>query len=235
MRFVLLAMLALASPQPAFDVASVKRAGEVTVLNPAQEPIYDPRSGRFNCTDSLRAILQMAWQLHRWEISGPDWIESERYTITAIAPPHTLRPTSNLMLRKLLEDRFRLRSHFEDRPLEIYALLRGKGKLKLTPAKAGAIEYYDYTLGHFRGVASVSAFASVLGGFVGHTVVDKTGYTGLYVFDVNWAKDIPGYTPAEGHTTYLRAAASLGLKLDPRKASAPILVVDSIEKEPTPN
>ena len=139
------------------------------------------------------------------------------------------------MLRRVLEERFKIQIHYEDREQETYVLVRGRGKLRLPAAKAGAVENYDYTIGHFAGVAPMSAFTAAVGGFLGRTVVDQTGYKGLYVFQVSWAKDIPGFVPGEGQTTYLRAAGFLGMKMEMRKASFPFLVVDSIEKVPAPN
>jgi len=231
-------LLVLAPPSaslPSFEVVSVKRAGAVTDLNPAYEPMFDPRSGRFNCNSTLGEIIEAAYGVHGWEFSAPDWVKSERYAITALAPPHTSKRTSSLMLRRVLEERFKIQVHHEDREQDGYVLTRGRGKLKLPAAKAGAVENYEYTLGHFSGVAPMSAFAAAVGGFLGRTVVDQTGYKGLYVFQVSWARDIPGFVPGEGQTTYLRAAGFLGMKMEMRKALFPFLVVDSIEKEPTAN
>ena len=232
---LLLALAPPSSPLPSFEVASVKRAGADTDLNPKYEPMFDPRSGRFNCNSTLGEIIEAAYSVHGWEFSAPDWVKSERYAITALAPPRTTKKNSGLMVRRVLDERFKIQVHYEDREQETYVLVRGRGKLKLPAAKTGAVENYDFTLGHFAGIAPMSAFAAAVGGFLGRTVVDQTGYKGLYVFQVSWAKDIPGFVPGEGQTTYLRAAGFLGMKMEMRKASFPFLVVDSIEKEPTAN
>jgi len=103
-----------------FDVASVKpnRSGDVrTNFQPFP-------SGRFVATDlSLRALVMQAWRLQMFEVEGgPDWMASDRFDIAATAPEGTTPDQVRLMLRALLAERFRLRTHSEKRERSVYAM-----------------------------------------------------------------------------------------------------------------
>ncbi len=229
---------------PAFEVASVKHAGSVTELNPKIPPIFDARTGRFTFNNTLMAIFTEAFALPPGAFDAPEWLKNERYEIKARAAAKTSRADSYLMVRRLLQERFGLRYHFEDRPLGVYELTAGKGAEGLVAAKRGASRNYNYTIGHFRGTATLDDLAEALGFLLDKKTLNKTGDTGLYVFNVSWAPDIPGYRtnaktkslePGELVTTYLHVAERLGLKLREAKADVPVLVVDSINRDPTPN
>jgi uncharacterized protein (TIGR03435 family) len=70
---------------------------------------------------------------------GPDWVNSERYTIAAKAEDNATRATmSGPMMQALLEDRFKLKIHRESREVPIYTLTVAKGGSKLEPFKAGS-------------------------------------------------------------------------------------------------
>jgi len=76
-------------------------------------------------------------------------------------------------------------------------------------------------------------------------VIDMTGLKGFYDIDLEWTP-IRGRTPEEraealersefsDDPNLFRSLQNLGLKLEPRKAPLPILVVDHIERVPTEN
>jgi uncharacterized protein (TIGR03435 family) len=240
----LLAFQPTSVPLPTFEVASVKHAGALTELNPKYVPMFEARTGHFAFNDTLLTLFRAAFSLPPGAFSAPDWMKDQRYEIKARAAARTSQPDSLLMTRRLLEERFGLRYHYEDQPLNVYELMPGKGKEGLVAAKRGAARNYSYTLGHFRGTATLDDFAKALGILLERTTINRTGYDGLYVFNVSWNQDIPGYrtnartrsqNPGEMVTTYLHVAERLGLKLQPGKATVPVLVIDSINRDPTPN
>jgi len=68
-------------------------------------------------------------------------------------------------------------------------------------------------------------------------VVDKTGLTGRFDFDLTWAPDPPpsggrgGAADLAGAPDLFTAVQEqLGLKLEPRKASMEVLIIDHIER-----
>jgi uncharacterized protein (TIGR03435 family) len=231
-------------PLPAFDVASVKHAGSVTDFNPKYSPMFEARTGHFAFNGPLLMVFQAAFSLPPGAYSAPEWMKEARYEIKARAAARTSSNDSWLMVRRLLEERFSLRYHYEDRPLSVYELTTAKGKEGLVAARRGARRNYNYTIGHFRGTATLDDFAQSLGILLDRITLNKTGYDGLYVFNVSWNMDIPGYRtnartrsqdPSETVTTYLHVAERLGLKLQPGKATVPVLIIDSINRDPTPN
>jgi uncharacterized protein (TIGR03435 family) len=70
---------------------------------------------------------------------GPAWIDSERYTIQAKAEHVTDRAMlQGPMLQTILEDRFKLKVHWEARETAIYALVVAKGGPKLKRFQEGS-------------------------------------------------------------------------------------------------
>ena len=65
---------------------------------------------------------------------GPAWIDTEPYSIEAKAEsPDSQAMMTGPMLRKILEDRFRLVIHRETPEVPVYLLTLTKGKPKLQP------------------------------------------------------------------------------------------------------
>jgi uncharacterized protein (TIGR03435 family) len=79
------------------------------------------------------------------QISGPDWIESERFDITATLPAGSAAGQLPDMFQALLADRFQVKAHKEKKEFPVYALVVdkvGKSALKLkeTPPDSGGDE-----------------------------------------------------------------------------------------------
>jgi len=70
---------------------------------------------------------------------GPAWINSDLYQVEAKAEGPQSRGTINgPMLQRLLEDRFKLKTHSEVREVPVYALTVAKGGPRLQPFKEGS-------------------------------------------------------------------------------------------------
>lgn len=121
------------TPQ-AFEVASVKPAppavngadyrmrGGPGTDDPGQ--ISYPRVG-------LLDLLMRAYGVRMDQVSGPDWIHSEVYSVVAKLPPNTTKDQFNVMLQNLMAERFHLKLHHEAREFQVYWLLVAKGGPKL--------------------------------------------------------------------------------------------------------
>jgi uncharacterized protein (TIGR03435 family) len=66
---------------------------------------------------------------------GPIWLETDRFDIAAQVPATTTPATAKLMLRSLLQDRFKLVIHTGSKPMPTFVLTTGKGKPKLKEAE----------------------------------------------------------------------------------------------------
>jgi uncharacterized protein (TIGR03435 family) len=128
-----------ASPEPAFDVASVK-------LNPndnVPEGLSLQADGVRFTGFRVRTLITMAYRsegIQRFDqlVGGPSWIAIDRFDIVAkvrgdanaqAAVPNWLPA----MLRTLLRDRFRLRIHSATRRMPAYALVVARRDRRLGP------------------------------------------------------------------------------------------------------
>jgi uncharacterized protein (TIGR03435 family) len=98
-----------------------------------------------------------------------------------------------------------------------------------------------------RGI-TIQRLAESLSGLPGLTnidriVLDRTGLTGSYDFELKWTARPPGVPAGPGVpppaaieevSLFTALEDQLGLKLEPQRASLPVLVVDSAER-PEPN
>ena len=119
-----------------FDVASVKRAspppGGVDSSSMRLDPV------RSTCTNvSLGKLLVESYGVKDYQVSGPDWLNTEIYDITATLPPGTTGDEVLLMIQALLADRFKLTLHRDSKELPVYALIVGKGGSKLQEVEFG--------------------------------------------------------------------------------------------------
>jgi uncharacterized protein (TIGR03435 family) len=146
-----LALSAAALAQQTFDVASLKPSPPSPASNPmmaqamakAQDRMYDGRPLGWLPIEKTRLTLKnrplagligSAYRVRQRDVSGPAWLADDRYEIEATFPADTPHATVNDMLRALLEERFGLKVHVENRETAGYALVEAKGGSKLTPA-----------------------------------------------------------------------------------------------------
>ena len=185
------------------------------------------------------------------------------------APSGTAPNPMQLALRNLLEDRFKLKVHRETREMDIYALVMAKPggapgpNLKPTtqdcaaaaaaaqrgaPPPSSAPTGVPFCViqggpGRIRfGGLPASALAQAFSGPAGRMVVERTGLSGAWDFELNYAAEgrgAPGgadAAPADPNAPSLFTAIQeqLGLKLESTKGPVEVLVIDSVER-PTEN
>jgi bla regulator protein blaR1 len=123
--------------QPSFEVASVKPN---TSAGPNQIRIAMPGNGRFNITNMpLAELIRFAYELQPFQLTGgPDWVNSQRFDVTATTDGNPGPLVIRQMLQSLLAERFKLAVRTETRDMPIYemVLARSDGRLgeKLRPA-----------------------------------------------------------------------------------------------------
>src|ERR1017187_6281875 len=104
----------LRAQSPVFEVATVKvnRSGSGG-SNPPR--LTNGRLSAENAT--MKQLLQVAYDLNALQISGPGWLDSDRFDLAAKSPPGV--PDSELMplLQSLLKERFQLTVHRENKEM----------------------------------------------------------------------------------------------------------------------
>jgi len=106
---------------PAFEVSSIREA--TTEL--AWSPSAPNRFVRRNAT--LVQLATYAYDLSSVQVEGgPSWRESRAFDVLAVAGEAVPAGTMQLMVRRLLAERFAFRAHFETREMPIYELQRAR-------------------------------------------------------------------------------------------------------------
>lgn len=122
---------------PSFEVTSVKPSDPNATGRLGSMPIVRPQgNGGFAISNlPLRLLIRMAYGVQDFQIvGGPSWQMSSKFDIAAKAP-ETTKGTADLMpmMRTLLADRFKLKTHNETRDLPTYALMLARTDGKLGP------------------------------------------------------------------------------------------------------
>lgn len=229
-----------------FEVAVIKPAdptftGRITTMQGAHQFVAR--------NHTLKTLIEAAYNLTPRAISGgPAWIDSEHYDILA-GTPGELHPGFDeqmSMLRQLLTDRFGLAFHREPKELAVYELTVAKDGPRLKESAGPPSDGLHFVL--YPGRASLPAkggsmaeLASVLQrAALDRPVVDKTGLTGRYDFDLNWSPDesqfggaiarLGGADASDQPDLYTAMQRQLGLKLEAVKGRIEALVIDHAER-----
>ena len=230
------------SSGPRFDVVSVKPSGtnEIRIRTnsaPVSSPIHGFRytPGRLTCNLPLASLIEEAYSVRSWQLSGPEWIGVLTYDVAASMPAATSRPTARLMLRSMLAERFGLRLQHQQRESPVYGLVVAKKGFQLTAAPdPGA---FDYTMGTGRFHATaipLTPFANWLTSQTDLPVVDMTHISGAFKIDMEWTPD-PQDAPRRWDAGVFRAVERLGLSLERRKVLMEHLEIVQVNRIPTTN
>jgi len=266
-----------AAGRPRFEAASIK---PTSLQGPDMEGLGDVRTfpgGRLVAEKVLvRYFIQNAYGVKPFQISGgPAWINFAHYDIDAKAEGNPNSGQMRLMMEGLLEDRFQLKLHHETRELPVYELTAARGSIKLQEPKPGSCPSPDpdappapplpgQAIPCGRVVMSISPSGARLQGgqvsmaelivtlsnVLGRTVVDRTGFPGMFDVRLEFTPDeslgglpvppprltAPGDPMAAAQPPDLHGGIfaampeQLGLKLGSAKGPVDVVVIDSVEK-----
>jgi uncharacterized protein (TIGR03435 family) len=174
--------------------------------------------------------------LKDYQVSGPDWL-SERLQVDAKLPAGAKREQVPEMMQALLADRFGMRAHRETKELPVYAIVVGKGGLKMKESppdpdadnaaasapvnvtgsggrggvsiNLGGGSYYAFANNKFEGKKlTMAVLADSLTRYMDRPVVDMTGITGKYDLTLQ-------LTPQDYMAMLIRSAVGVGVSLPP--------------------
>src|SRR5687768_13344916 len=249
------------TPQPTFEVASVKRAAAGI---PGGRVQFLP-GGRFVGENvPFDFLLQQLYGVAPFQIViDQKWravVASSRYQIEArAADPSASTEQLKEMAKALLAERFNLKLRTERREVPVYALIAGSGGVKGARAadgKGGGVASMLRGWLRGRGVTT-ERLAQTLTPFVDRPVVDRTTIDQVLDFDLTWAPTDVAAAPSPSEpgcpSSFRELAAKLGeradmtcpsiftaveeqlgLKLNAQNAPFEVLVVDSVQP-PTEN
>jgi uncharacterized protein (TIGR03435 family) len=246
-------LLGLALPMAAqsFEVATIKPTppewGNARIIRmPAPQ-----RLEALNYT--TRALIAAAFSLTPGAvIGGPSWLDSQHYDIQAVTPGDT---NPNLdermrMIRQLLADRFHLAFHQEEREFSVYVLSIARTGPRLQESTAPPTDPPDLvnTVFPTESVklparnATMAQFAAMMQRTVfDRPVLDRTGLTARYDFDLEWAPDesqfggtLPLVANSSKPTLFTALQEQLGLRLESTRGPVLAMVIDRIDR-PTEN
>jgi uncharacterized protein (TIGR03435 family) len=243
--------------RPSFEVASIRPSAP----GPPQQGVAGARidGAQFRTAYlTLKDYIGVAYRLKLYQISGPDWIGTDRFDVAATLPEGTLPAQVPSMMETLLEERFQLKVHREKKEFPIYALEIAKGGLKMTEAPpspelekadprapqeftgGGSNQGVSINLGPGSSVSfssnkfeakglTMASLAGTLERFLDRPIVDMTDLKGRYDFSID-------VTAEDYRAMLIRSAVVAGVVLPPDvlrfldSASSPESLFDGLAK-----
>ncbi len=133
------ALFGQASSAPGFEVATIKPAPPLDPAKIAAGQLHvgmKTDAGRVDVGFfSLADLIRTAYRIKPYQLSGPDWMSSQRWDIIAKIPEGVSADQVPEMLQALLADRFKLVIHRASTEHSVYALVAAKGGAKLKEAE----------------------------------------------------------------------------------------------------
>jgi uncharacterized protein (TIGR03435 family) len=231
---LLIAAPAWAQKPLEFEVASIKATPERQDPNSAAAGLRITGSQVRISGLSLKDYIGMAYGLEPPQVIAPEWTGQQRYDIAGNLPTDGTREQIPQMLQALLASRFALKAHKESREFPIYALVIGRGGLKIkgTPVDPNAPSPATVESGGAGSAAGIvinlgqgtftlasnklevrnltlEALAQALTRFSERKTIDATGNTDRFDFSLD-------LTQEDYQFALMRAAVNNGVVLPPQ-------------------
>lgn len=186
-----------------FEVAEVRpakpftppagRGGVTPALGP--EGWVTIQNGRVEFQSAtLKGLITFALDLDpRMLVGGPKWLDEDRFDVIAKTTANVPWEAMQAMLKKLIVERFQLKTHTEDHPVQVYVLEAGK-KPNLKPSDGTARSECKVVQADQRYYVcqntTMAQFAERLGGYatgyVHPPLLDLTGIPGAFDIKLYW-------------------------------------------------
>lgn len=121
-----------------FEAASVKPAappsgdGRMAIMTGGRGGPGSSDPTRVTYTNApLMLLITAAYDVKQYQVTGPAWLNQERYDVIAKIPDGATKEESRIMLQNLLAERFHLKLHKESKEYQGYELVQGKNGHKL--------------------------------------------------------------------------------------------------------
>jgi uncharacterized protein (TIGR03435 family) len=244
-----------AAALPKFDIADVH-------VSPRSEWVKKPvnnigggflSAGRYELRRAtMLELIKTAYSVDAEKVyGGPSWLDYDRYEVVAKTEPGTRPEDLRRMLQSLLEDRFNLVVKMDTRPMPAYVLSTGKEKPKLKPAAGSDSSGCQNLRPPVPRTTTIQCRGVTMEAFVAELrrradpasrnipVVDSTALEGAWDFDLQYGTAVTaiatGITRQEGDTITQAVEKQLGLTLELSRTPQQVLVVESVNEQPSAN
>jgi uncharacterized protein (TIGR03435 family) len=223
--------------RPVFEAADIHASARTTkirlpFINSEMRGGYI-RAGRYELRNATMSdLIGTAWGVDTDKvIGGPAWLDRDQFDVIAVAPAGATPEGLRLMLRSLLEDRFKLAVHSDTRDFRGYALTAG-GHLQIKEAAGGgesgcqsmpqssqgnAVSCHNITMAEFA-----NRLPRIARCCQATAVTDLTGLKGAWDFTLGWTDQ----------SIYDAVEKQLGLKLEVQQIPRHVIVIDSVNEKP---
>ncbi len=243
---ICLALLAaqISAAEPRFELADVHASPRSTSIELTGGI---KRGGTYQLRHAtMLDLVRLAWGVDAQKVlGGPAWLEIDRFDLRAKVPAGTAPAAVPAMLQTLLAERFNLTAHRDTKPVPTWVLTAGKHPV-LKPAdptsesrcqSGGTNDQVTMTC---RNTPMPALVASLTGlevwYYLGDNLVaDQTGLEGAFDFDLQYSRRWNTTAAGAQILSLFDALEKLGLKLDPSAVPLPVVVVDRVDRWPTPN
>jgi len=231
-------------PRLTFDVAAIhpaKPGSDLGYIKPS--PGGD---GYIVENISVKMMMAVIYRIPARQISGgPDWFTTATFNVEAKADGKYSVEDLHTMYKNLLADRFGLKFHTESNPGPVYELVVDKADVNMKADGAVTPPVIPINMqrpSHFVGIKVPMEY---LCWFLGQQmrndarpVIDKTGLTQVYDFELAFSPELPPGLTKEDLVPELQNLPSLfdavreqlGLRLVPAKGQVPTYVVDHVDQ-----
>ena len=231
-----------------FEAVSIHRHNSTLLAQPAE---INPAQARF-IGHSLISLIMYAYSLRLDYLQAPEWSKVEAYDIVAKLPPGSDTRQVPTMLQAMLGTRFELKTHWENIIQPVQLLIVSPSGPTLKKSDDDQVERIFFNLPASRVEAlgvTLDALATTLSRCCSdRTILNRTGLPGRFDFRFTVTMErfksnivphgIPDpYSPvADIPAQSLATALSpFGLRLRSTREALRTLVVDSVNKVPSPN
>jgi len=202
-------------------------------------------SGREVAVDgqTVQGMLLFGCGLHpRQLVNAPDWTATERWDVKGIpdVPGKPGLKQMQVLVCKVLRERFGLVGHTERRDMAVYALTQAKDGPKMEKSSGDPnglpSDHEQENDGQMTlRVTNISMgeMALLMRFYLDRPVVDQTGLKGRFDFQLRWTTDealAAGMNNTVAPGIFTAMQEQLGLKLEPLKTKIDVMVIDKLQR-----
>jgi len=228
------------SPVQRFEVATIKPSG----ADSGPTSIRRLPGGRFVTSNTpLPMLIAWAYGVDDGRLFGvPKGLDGAGFDVVATSESEPAQGQTQLMMRALLAERFKLAVHQETRELTAYEMVNDTGGPKVHVVEArnppDPNPFAMSSAGRLTGTrVTADMLVKVLSNQLGRPVKNATGFASAFDFTLQWTPDTasPGADDPQRPSLFTAVREQLGFRLVAKKMPVDVIVIDHVERTPTAN